>query len=313
MPEIYRYKKTQEQIDKIEIKFNYNKVLIRIDDKIEDKKTDSGIIMISPTDMDYNPAAHTDRTGTIWKLPPTLRYDNSPFSMPWKTSVQVQEGDKVWFDYLNSQNCVVIENEDGVEYKLIDYENLYLVKRGEEITPLNGYCMFSDFVIKASSRFDITDGKVDARFGVVEYVAEKNQEYHISVFSDDIEIGAGDKVLFGRRAQRYYLEDPYYMTLGKMLRPMQRKNIVAVMDGDNIARLKTGVVVVRPIKERVTASGIIVPPMRSDKTHLESDVIMSAHPEVSVGDKVMCPKVAPLKIGDDYILTDEEIYYIWKE
>ena len=171
MPELYKYKATKEQVDNIDMVRNSSKVLVRIEERNEEKKTKSGIWMVSPTDMDWDKARHYDRYGIVHRVPPNLRYDNTPFSMSWKTNIQIREGDQVWFDYMNSANCIAYECDDGNEYKILDYENLYILRRGDEEIPLNGYCMFSDYVVKTGSKLDITDGKVDPRYGIVEYVS----------------------------------------------------------------------------------------------------------------------------------------------
>ena len=159
------YKLTKEQVDSIDLLRNSNKVLVRIEEKNIEKKTDSGIYLISPTDTDWNPAAHSDRYGVVYATPPSLRFDNTPYGMSWETHMELMVGDEVWFDFMDSENCVVLDCDDGNDYKLIEYENIYVARRDGELIPINGYCLFSDYTVKAKSKFDPTDGRVDPPFG----------------------------------------------------------------------------------------------------------------------------------------------------
>jgi co-chaperonin GroES (HSP10) len=311
------YKFTKEQVDSVDLVRNSNKVLVKIEERNIEKKTDSGIILISPTDTDYNPAIHSDRHGVVYSVPPSLRFDRTPYGMSWETEMELEVDDEVWFDFMDSENCIVLDCDDGNDYKLIDYENIYVARRGKMLIPLNGYCLFSDYHIKATSKFDPTDGEVDPRYGYVEHLARYNSEYQTQMFSDHIDIDEGDKVMFGHRAKRYYVEEERYMTLDKMYRPVQRRNVIAVMDEDTVVELADGVVMVKPHKERVTKSGIIVPVHRKDVQHFKAEVIMSSHDDVQEGEWVLCPKVSPLRHIQDgeeyYILSPEDIWFVWDE
>ncbi len=297
---------------------NSNKVLVKIEERNIEKKTDAGIIMISATDTDYNPAVHSDRYGVVHSVPPNLRFDRTPFSTTWETEIELKVGDEVWFDYMNSENCVVLDCDDGNDYKLLEYENIYVAKRDGNILPLNGYCLFSDVKIKAESKFDPTDGDVDPRYGTVSHIAIRNKSYQTSIFNDDMDVEVGDKVLFGHRAQRYYIEEERYMSMGAMYRPIQRRNVAAVMDKDDkIKRLAPKTVMVNPLKENILPSGIIMPMFRKDIPHFKAEVVMSNHTTIKNGDWVLCPKVAPLRYTEDgteyYLLTEEDIYFTWDE
>lgn len=317
MAQQHRYKFTKEQVDSVDLVRNSNKVLIKIEERNVDKRTDSGIYLISPTDTDYNPAVHSDRYGIVYTVPPSLRFDGSPLSMTWETQMELEVGDEVWFDYLNSENCVVLECDDGNDYKMIDYENIYLARKDGELFPLNGYCLFSDYHIKAKSKFDPSDGKVDPRYGYVEHLAAFNTAYQTKMFSDHIDIQVGEKVMFGARSHAYYIEEERYKVLDKMYRPVQRRNVVAVMDGDKVDRLADGVVMVKPHIEKVLPSGIIVPTFRKDIPHFKAEVVKSNHPIVEEGQWVLCPKSSPLRHVEDgveyFILNDEDIWFVWDQ
>jgi co-chaperonin GroES (HSP10) len=317
MAEQHRYKFTKEQVDSVDLVHNSNKVLIKIEERNIEKKTDSGIIMVAQTDTDYNPAVHSDRYGVVYAVPPSLRFDKSPLGMMWKTEVELRVGDEVWFDYINSENCVVLECDDGNDYKMIDYENIYVAKVDGQLLPINGYCLFTDYLFKAESRFDPKDGEVDKRYGYVEHLAHPIEEYQTQTFKDGIVLEEGQKVMFGHRAQHYYIEEQRYMGLDKMFRPVQRRNVAAIMDGDIIEELADGMIMVEPNLEKILPSGIIVPTFRKDIPHFKSKVVKSNNPEVEEGEWVLCPKHSPLKYVEEdveyFLLTSEDIWFIWEE
>jgi co-chaperonin GroES (HSP10) len=318
MPEQHRYKYKKKEVDSVDLVRNGNKVLVKIAERNTEAKTDSGIILISSTDTDWNPAVHSDRYGIVYRVPPNLKFDHTPFSMTWETTIEIEEGDEVWFDFMNSENCIVIECDDGFEYKLLDYENLYVARRGNQIIPLNGYCLFGyDEVEEVKNGVIRPYAETDKKFGNVLYTANPNTAYQTKMFSDHIDIEVGDRVMFGHRAHHYFMEDEQYQKFPEKVRPVQRRNVAAVMDGDKIARLAENTVMVKPHKESVLPSGIIVPVFRQDLQHFKAEVTMSNHPEINTGDWVLCPKVAPLRHTEEdveyYILGEEEIYFVWKE
>jgi len=317
MAETHRYKFTKDQVNSVSLIQNTNKVLIQIAERNIEKKTNSGIIMISPTDADYNPAVHSDRYGIVYAVPPSLRFDKSPQGMSWHTEMELEVGDEVWFDFMNSENCVVLDCDDGDDYKMIDYENVYVARSDGELLPINGYCLFSDHHITTTSKFDPRNGQVDPRYGYVEHLAAFNKEYQTPSFKDNIVLDVGDKVMFGSRAHHYYIEEERYKSLDKMYRPVQRRNVAAIMDGDHVAELSEGMVMVKPKKEKTLPSGIIVPVFRTDIPHFKAEVVMSNHQDIDEGDWVLCPKRSPLRHvqeGEEYyLLNEEDVWFIWNE
>lgn len=89
------------------------------------------------------------RMGVIRGIPLTLNYKRSggEDSMRWKTNIEIQEGDEVWFSHyaagmaLNKgDNPIPKTFSDGdIVYILLKYEDLIVVKRKEKVIPLNGY------------------------------------------------------------------------------------------------------------------------------------------------------------------------------
>jgi hypothetical protein len=104
--------------------------------KSEEDTTPSGIIKVG--DTDFQPAMHANRISEVVMVPEELYYglvwhkrrNDATESMPWRTDMDLQVGDIVWHDYMNSLNCPVIDVEDSDEqYKLLNYYDLYVAKR----------------------------------------------------------------------------------------------------------------------------------------------------------------------------------------
>lgn len=206
-----------------------NKVLVCITDPIKNKKTESGIIMISETDMDWSPATHTNRVGVIIQQAMFLKKQPNHL---WRTTVETEIGDKVWFDYMVTKNCDTIITETN-EYKLLDYYDLIVAKRGEDIICLNGYCLFSLCRDEVKSVLAIDTGKYDARLGIMEYMGSCNGYYFDGIVDDDY-LSIGDKCVF--KLPPILLEDDYYacFNMKEKYRISQRYNVVAYYRDDVI-------------------------------------------------------------------------------
>ena len=173
---------TREEFYRMRILSKNNQVLIRIDVHNIDERTPSGIY--TNPDHDWAKAAHADRIGYVVKVPDTLYYADNRFnnegrliftdelSMPWKTEMQLKLGDQVWFDYLASLNCNIFYC-DGVQYKLIKYDDIYLAKRGRNTIMLNGYCLFTQ--IYKEYKIEVLEKEVDVTRGIVARVGQKNK------------------------------------------------------------------------------------------------------------------------------------------
>lgn len=191
-----------------------NEILVRTMYDNEEDVTPSGIIKVG--DTDWEPAAHANRISEVVMLPNTLYYGlkwhkkfpNATESMPWRTDIQIQVGDIVWHDYMNSLNCPIldVDDEPGVQYKLLNYYDLYVVKRKEEsavsivlnpgetfyyngetyiienegmnkIIPLNGYVLCEEVLEEQKGDMDVLEKHIDKRYGRVAFVGKPNYGY----------------------------------------------------------------------------------------------------------------------------------------
>jgi len=106
------------------------------------------------------------------------------------------------------------------------------VKRGEEIIPLNGYCLCEEVLEKRLSDMQVTDPKVDNRFGKVVYLAEPNREYRQSKTTDEAEVAVGDVIIKRKAAIHILLESKDHARFDgdKMYFIIQRRDIYGVVE-----------------------------------------------------------------------------------
>jgi len=219
-----------------------NRVLIRTAIRNEDRTTKGGVYYIAPSETDWRPAEHTNRISEVVLPPKKLNFSNRPTdydSMPWDADVEIKAGDIVWHDFMAVHNCPVIlsDAQPDEEYKLVNYQDLYVVKRDEEIIPLNGYCLCEEVSEERLSDMQVTDSKVDKRFGKVAYLGKPNREYRQSTFTDDAEVAVGDIIIKRKPDIHILLESEEHRQLDKMYFIIQRKDIYGVVE--NTVRAKS--------------------------------------------------------------------------
>jgi len=250
MPKFITYSLKQSEVDNMRL-LAPNKVLIEIVERNVDRKTASGLILVSPTyrtiertsanptdPVDWVRSQNADRTGLVRGVPNQLVRKRNHL---WKTTVETEVGDTVWFDFMTGENCDRIQTESKLYY-LMDYFDLYAVRRGDEVIMLNGYCLFSPVKDDVKSSLAIDTGRMDARFGVAEYLGSYN-EYYFAGLADDPMIQKGHKCVFS--LPPVMLESEYMARFDgkKQYRISQRHNIMAYIDVDIHATLNHVVIV----------------------------------------------------------------------
>lgn len=239
-------------------------------DKNEESQTPAGIWKI--TDTDWQPAVHANRISEIVMVPDELHYHLAwhkkkpevAESMPWKTDMQVQVGDIVWHDYMDSLNCpiIIVRDEPDEQYKLLNYYDLYVAKRSTslsaspdndllymngvhlmvknrtvfEIIPLNGYVLCEEVMEEKQGDLDVLDQHVNKKLGKVAFIGQKNYEYRWEQIKkppkgrdldgEDI-LEVGDVIVKKRPDIHIMLEAPEHAKFNgsKMYFVTQRRNI----------------------------------------------------------------------------------------
>jgi len=227
-----KIKKTD--LDGMTIPYGSNDVIIKITERSKDKRTKGGIYVGYNEDAVYaeGEESHAADVAEVWgevfRRPKKLFYSKGDSdSMPWDTDIEIQEGDAVWFDYYESVNCDVLECGDDVFY-VIPYRDLYVVRRGDKIIPLNGYCLCEPIEVTHDSELAINIGaKYRTDKAIVRHRGTPNKRYQptdaiVGTYNnDDIGVSEGDTVLLRHNFTPYFLErlesiatfseQPYYV------------------------------------------------------------------------------------------------------
>ena len=237
MPEKTLTKISKEDLYSLEIV--NNKVLVEITETNEDRTSKGGIILGMHMEKIYGEgvASHAADLapviGYIHTLPESLYFKRGEEdSMPWETEMEVKDGDKVVFDYLDGMNCDELMVDDRL-FKILDYSALYVAVRGETLIPLNGYCLLEPHLKGTLSEFDIKyGGREDFTRATVKHLAKPNKKYNDINKTDDIGLKVGDVVVFSDHyAENHVYAERFeaFKELDKMYLRAQRFNIVAVL------------------------------------------------------------------------------------
>ena len=308
-PKTDGHKITREELEAIQIPDGSNIVIVHIPHQNKDTKTDAGIYVAG--DQDFKPNMHAERWGYIYKICSSLFYDYSVAdSLPWRTEIEAEVGDKVWFDFREALYAYTYEC-DGDWYKILNYEFLHLVQQDDgTIVPLNGYILFEEYEKPKESEL-LLDNKKDSRFAIARYVGKPNGDYSLSVYDDEIEVYEGEHVLFEDNTNCFPLESGLHNEFSdKKYVLQQRKRIVAIVDEEHtkIIRHHNGVVGVSVKEYKDEVKGIKL--LKDQKRYRVGIVEDSANDNIPLGSIMCVPKKAGTKFGElEYFTEDRILYY----
>lgn len=222
-----------------------NWIRVKLDPENNFIETKSGFKLY--LDTSYEEEKHIQRTGVVEAIPSKLIYNKDGSGMPWKTSLEIKEGDIVLMYYLAVQNCLRKEYKryikEGNRFTIfIEYQNIYGVIRDGKVIPINGYCFiehhedpdWEEMIAKAEkSNLVLPDlrelSKKNVSYGTVAYIGKPNEEYFDSYKSDKgYDLKVGDKVIM-KKVTDIMIENPMHAKLdkGRKLYRAQRHRIVA--------------------------------------------------------------------------------------
>ena len=169
--------------------------------------------------------------------------------MPWLTDMETRLGDKVIIYYLSIVNALKPQNkryllEGDDRYVFVEYQYLYAIVRGDDIIPLNGYCLIEPCenpeITRTKERMkaiglEYTEGEKrltnEVTFGIVKYLGKPNREYVDETHSDrGVDVAVGDTVVIRKTADiplQYELHAK--VDGGKKYLRVQRRNLLAKM------------------------------------------------------------------------------------
>lgn len=202
-----------------------------------DSITESGIIKtVEATNKDQFLYNNADRMVEIIKPPVMLTGDR------WGTEIEIQEGDIAWISYLDAINCPALSYKDE-DYWIVNYKDLRVAKRGDQIIPLNGYIICRE--IKREHKYlSHTVENVDKYYGEVLYVGKKNKSYPVprmqgnEVVIDNKDLDGNQDVNVGDiiyksmgESNHILLEDPYFTYFPEPnVFVLQRRHVDAIVN-----------------------------------------------------------------------------------
>lgn len=230
---------TKEQIMGMQFHKSPNKILVK------PTRGSSEIVMSNGVkiylDDRFEKERHAPTSGTIAAHCGNLVANK----MPWETTNEIQSGDYCVFSFesavyaLDEAHGRVLLDEDNEAYLLIDYEDIFCVRRGETIIPVNGYLLVSPIEEKQlSDSFTIVrENNNSTKCGLVEYIGTPNKRYFFSgVPRDDVsdfddEISVGDVIVFNANSD-LPLEYSLHKSVAKNAKTffrLQRRDIDAII------------------------------------------------------------------------------------
>lgn len=279
MPKPRIYYLDKETFSSLKPLSRHSSVLIKIVLKNEKRTTKSGIIVVG--DVDFNPAENAQRVGVVEWVPSYLNYRETES----ETDMELEVGDRVWFDYMTGLNCVRFD-VGGDEYKFMNYSDIYVADRDGKKIMLNGNCLFELVDDEVKSELAIKTGKKDVRYGICKYAGKPNKRYEGDKWVDDEEIVEGMKVIFGMPP--VMLEDSLHEELegGGKLRISQRRFLLG-FEVDGEVYPTTGHVLIKPdpVDEK-TESGIEIPVQFRKKKNVGEVLRVKGAQDLRAGDRI---------------------------
>jgi hypothetical protein len=256
---------SRSELDNGEVLSNH--VLCRAYYSNEGAKTKAGIVVGFNNENTYASEDGKDTSShvadlaetslIVYKTPKSLYFNpEDPKSMDWETTQELQEGDIIFTNPIDALNSLTLVCE-GEEYKLINYQDIYVSKRligvtrnyykldpitysdkyvedrREDIFTLNGYILCTQVAKPKLSDLDvISEDKIYQDRGVVRYIGKPNARYRFPELIDFKDLKIGDLVLFDRKSVPFLLERTTWNSKfdDKLYWCIQRKNIVAILN-----------------------------------------------------------------------------------
>ena len=247
MPKRHRTQMTREEFDNSEVPSNHVIVeLLRVE---EDAVTHGGVAMGMYEDdtwedeSETHPADIASVVGIVRKVPAYLTFGERDGDITWETEMELQEGDQVWFNLIESKNAVEITISDEIKskiYRAIPYSDCYAAKRdywidkwkdqrGTMIIMLNGFCLLEPIKIPPMSKLDLIDHGYYQDRGIVRYLGIPNKCYVNPTYHDNTELEIGDLAFIQTGYKPFLLERKAYFALwegSKIFFCVQRRRII---------------------------------------------------------------------------------------
>jgi hypothetical protein len=181
---------------------------------------------------------HAQTHGIVRKLPEALYFNEKDIeSLEFKTPITVQEGDKVFFHYLQI-NKAISKNKtiykDGKYYIFIHHDSLFFGERN------NQYIMFNGWMLLKPIKAAVDEEKLyldtlpknrqehDPLMGEIAFCGEPVEQYFYGSETDEgVNVKVGDKVVFLPHSD-IPVEYPMHQSLEQKYFRVQRKELLSI-------------------------------------------------------------------------------------
>jgi co-chaperonin GroES (HSP10) len=204
----------------------YNKITLRSGDDL----------IIDPT---YEPEKHHQTSGIVKAVPDSLYFQkfDMEFSMEYKVPVEIKEGDKVFFHYLQISSAISnnhLLKIDGKQHIFIRYDQCFCALRDDKFVMLNGWMLLEPINQKDKPKPKYIDPRLpkdrqekNPLRGKILHLGESVTEYLWGGEETDIgiDVDAGDVVTFLPHSD-IPLEYNLHRTLKNVYYRVQRKDLI---------------------------------------------------------------------------------------
>jgi len=204
-------------------------VLVEYFDLNEKMKMDSGVELFVQVGKSYGASdktasgegRHMERTGKVVSVPEKLTTKKHK----WKTEVNVQKGDYVWFSSSSFSGAHKFYSGDR-RFALLDYHQLYMRQRDGEDEMLNGYCLAEK--VKQPAPSNIIVAPKDKYFDNVFRLFNRGAQidYEQDIYYDDPRFKTGDLVRARFNAYPLLEEPGHRLYSNKELMVFQAKELI---------------------------------------------------------------------------------------
>lgn len=248
-----KYNDYQYQKQELETRFGITPIKVNNIDNL--KLLNSYILVKQITDMSkigniYVPenliydVKHINRISQVVKAP----YELYPCAhLRWYTENEIEAGDIIYHDYLTFTNGQIIEFKEEL-YRMIPYESVYMIKRGDEIIIPNGYVIAQEIILE-QKYLEYKVKRIIPQLAKIKYFGKPvkylNEELNAS---NDINFSVGDIVILNGnptcyykdqqtgeiKMRRIYLEDVLHKTLPDRYFRIKRNEIYAILETETL-------------------------------------------------------------------------------
>jgi hypothetical protein len=174
------------------------------------------------------------------KVPDKLTFGERDGDIPWETEMELEIGDMVWFNLIESKNAVELSVDKKI-LRIIPYQDVYCAKReywvdkwtgkkDTKVIMLNGFVLLEQVSLPKLSKLDyFSEDKIYTDRGIVRYLGKPNKRYVRPDYVDNIDIKEGDLVFIQAGYTPFPLERRTYFSLfnkNKLYYVIQRRRLI---------------------------------------------------------------------------------------